>query len=116
MNIELLRKYCLSLPGVTEDVKWGADLCFCVGEKMFCVTSLEGPFKTSFKVTDEEFEELVSQEGIMPAPYLARAKWVLVSDTAKLSKKDWIDHIKKSYRLIAAKLPKKLRQELKIDN
>jgi predicted DNA-binding protein (MmcQ/YjbR family) len=38
MNIEQLRKFCLSFPGATEDIKWGADLCFCVGEKMFCVT------------------------------------------------------------------------------
>jgi predicted DNA-binding protein (MmcQ/YjbR family) len=45
MNIEALRKFCLSLPAVTEDVKWGADLCFSVGGKMFCVTSMEGPLK-----------------------------------------------------------------------
>ncbi len=42
MNLEHLRKYCLSFPGVTEDVKWGNDLCFCVGEKMFCVTGVDG--------------------------------------------------------------------------
>ena len=40
MNIEQLRKYCLSFPHATEDVKWGNDLCFCVGGKMFCVTGL----------------------------------------------------------------------------
>ena len=38
MNIEQLRKYCLSFPGATEDIKWGADLCFCVGAKMYWVT------------------------------------------------------------------------------
>ena len=35
MNIEQLRKFCLSFPGATEDIKWGNDLCFCVGKKMF---------------------------------------------------------------------------------
>jgi len=41
MTIESLRKYCLSFPGATEDIKWGADLCFCVGAKMFCVTGVD---------------------------------------------------------------------------
>ena len=41
MNIEQLRKFCLSFPGATEDIKWGADLCFCVGAKMFCVTGAD---------------------------------------------------------------------------
>ena len=115
MNIEWLRKFCLSLPGVTEDVKWGHDLCFCVGEKMFCVTSLEGAFSTSFKVKNDEFDEIVNKEGIEPAPYLARAKWVLVTKPGQLSKDEWMDHIRQSYELISSKLPKKVRQALKID-
>ena len=41
MNIEHLREYCLSFPGATEDVKWGSDLCFSVGAKMFCVTGAD---------------------------------------------------------------------------
>lgn len=80
MNIEFLRKFCLSLPAATEDIKWGADLCFSVGGKMFCVTSIDGPLKISFKVPDEDFEELAAQEGFIPAPYMARNKWVLLTD------------------------------------
>ena len=41
MNIEQLRKYCLAFPGATEDVKWGSDLCFSVGAKMFAVTGVD---------------------------------------------------------------------------
>jgi predicted DNA-binding protein (MmcQ/YjbR family) len=96
-------------------VKWGNDLCFCVGEKMFCVTSLEGPFKTSFKVKEGKFDELIGQEGIEPAPYLARAKWVLLTAPGYLSKKEWMEYITQSYELISSKLPKKLRQALKIE-
>jgi hypothetical protein len=36
------------------DVKWGDDLCYLVGEKMYCVQNLEGAFKVSFKTTPEE--------------------------------------------------------------
>jgi predicted DNA-binding protein (MmcQ/YjbR family) len=112
MNIEDLRKLCSSLPAVTEDIKWANDLVFSIGGKMFCVTSLEPPFTCSFKVKDEEFEELSNQNGFMPAPYIARAKWVLVNDPSKLNKREWEKYIKQSYELVKMKLTKKLRQKL----
>jgi predicted DNA-binding protein (MmcQ/YjbR family) len=112
MNIEMLRKICSSLPAVTEDIKWGNDLVFSVGDKMFCVASLEPPFSCSFKVPDEKFDELSSQNGFTPAPYMARAKWVLVTDPSKLNKKEWEQYVKHSYELIKSKLTKKLRDKL----
>jgi len=104
----------MALPGVTEDIKWGNDLCFSVGGKLFCVAGLETPFKCSFQVKDDEFEELSSQEGFMPAPYMARAKWVLVTDASKLNKKEWEKYIRQSYELKKMKLTKKIRKELGI--
>ena len=115
MNIESLRKFCLSLPAATEDVKWGADLCFSVGGKMFCVTSMEGPLKISFKVPDEDFEELSAQEGFIPAPYMARAKWVLLTDINAIKPKELQAYIRQSYELIKSKLTKKLRKELSLE-
>ena len=35
MDVEWLRKICLSLPGTTEQVQWGNDLLFKVHGKMF---------------------------------------------------------------------------------
>ena len=113
MTIDLLREFCLSLPAATEDIKWGNDLVFSVGGKMFCVTSLDPPIKFSFKVQDDEFEEFSMQDGFIPAPYMARAKWVLATDTNKLSKKIWQDYIYSSYEMV--KLTKKLRMELGIN-
>jgi predicted DNA-binding protein (MmcQ/YjbR family) len=114
MQIEALQKFCLSLPSATEDVKWGNDLCFSIGGKMFCVTSLETPIKFSFKVPDEVFDELSATDGFMPAPYMARAKWVTVTKPSILGKKDWEKYIKQSYELIKMKLTKKLRVDLGI--
>ena len=114
MNVETLRKICLSFTGATEGIKWGNDLVFSLGDKMFCATSFEEPFKCSFKVADEAFEELSVRLGFVPAPYLARAKWVLVSNEARLSKEEWRDFLKQSYELVANKLTKKQRQLLKI--
>src|SRR5687768_14137276 len=84
MDIDQLRAICTSLPATTEDIKWDHDLVFSVGGKMFCVASLEPPFTCSFKVPDEEYEELSGQDGFSPAPYMARAKWVLVSKPSKM--------------------------------
>ena len=81
---------------------------------MFCAASLELPFTCSFKVKDEEFEELSNRNGFMPAPYIAKAKWVLVTDPSKLNKREWEKYIKQSYELVKMKLTKKLRQELGI--
>jgi len=114
MNIETLRKICSSLPAVTEDVKWGNDLVFSVGDKMFCVASLEPPFTSSFKVPDDEFEEVSNKDGFAPAPYMARAKWVLVIDPSKMNKKEREQYIKGSYELIKNKLTRKLRDKLGI--
>ena len=114
MTIDQFRNICLSFPAVTEDVKWDNDLCFSVASKMFCVTSLDPPFKASFKVRDEEFEELSSSEGFIPAPYMARAKWVMVTDPSRLNKNEWEAYIKQSYELVKAKIPKKTLKELGI--
>lgn len=112
MNIEWLRNFCLSLPKATEDVKWGSDLCFLVGRKMFCVTGTGAEMMASFKCDEEDFNELCERDGIIPAPYLARNKWVQIRNPSALNKKEWEHYIEKSYRLVAMKLPKKMQTEL----
>ena len=113
-DIDQLRAYCLSLPAVTEDVKWENDLVFSVGNKMFCASGLEQPLKFSFKVRDEDFEELSSRDGFKPAPYLARTKWVLVTKSSQLHSHEWKKLVKQSYDLVKNKLPRKIRDELNI--
>jgi len=114
MDLESLRKFCLSLPGVTEDIKWGNDLVFSVGDKMFCVASLQPPLQYSFKVRDEEFEELSNSEGFIPAPYMARAKWVLLKNPTRIKKNQSEQYIRQSYEMVKMKLTKKMRAQLGI--
>ena len=111
MNIETLRNFCMSLPAATEDIKWDQDLCFSVAGKMFCVAGLEGPLTVSFKVRDEEFDELTGAPGMRPAPYVARYKWVLVEEVGRLSRVEWEHYLRQSYQLVRAKLPKKLAKQ-----
>ena len=112
MTRELLRDFCLQLPGCTEDIKWKVDLCFCVGEKMFSVQGLAEPYGVSFKTTPEEFEHLISRSGIEPAPYVARYHWVLVTDMDSLSDKEWQEYIQSSYDMVFSKLSHKKRDEI----
>ena len=113
MNIEELRETCLSFPNATEDIKWGNDLCFSVGGKMFCATGMdkaESPI--SFKCTPEKFAELVERDGITPAPYVARYHWVSVEKADALAEDELEDLISKSYLMVFQKLPLKVRSSL----
>jgi predicted DNA-binding protein (MmcQ/YjbR family) len=113
MDVDTLREICLLLPAVTEDIKW-ENLVFSVGGKMFCMMPLEQPFRCSFKVSNEEFEEVSASDRFVPAPYLARAQWVLVTNPSKLNKKEWEQYIRQSYELVKKKLTKKTREQLGI--
>lgn len=113
MTIEQIQQLCTPLPSVTEEVKWEHDLCFCVGGKMFLVISLERtPTPASFKVVDDEFEQVLERQGFRPAPYLARYKWVAVDDISLLNPHEWKERITQSYQLIRSRLPKKVQQAL----
>jgi len=108
MNIEKLRKHCLKLQGATEQIQWGADLVFKVGGKMFAVaaTEPESGHRLSFKCTDEGFAELLEQDGIVPAPYMARAKWVALERWDALPDREIESRIRTGYDLVFAKLTK----------
>jgi predicted DNA-binding protein (MmcQ/YjbR family) len=110
MTIETLRKICQSLPAVTEDVKWGSDLCFSVANKMFVVVNLEPPHQVGFKCTAETFGELVERPGIIPAPYMARNMWVQEQSLGEtLTRRELEALVRTSYGLVVAKLPKSKR-------
>jgi predicted DNA-binding protein (MmcQ/YjbR family) len=113
MNIDQLRKLCLSFAGVTEQIQWGDDLLFKVGGKMFAVTSLE-PRKVwiSLKASPENFAELTERPGVIPAPYLARAKWISLESADALPDPEISQLVRESYELVLAKLPQKIRESI----
>jgi predicted DNA-binding protein (MmcQ/YjbR family) len=113
MNIDQLRKLCLSFPGATEQIQWGDDLLFKVGGKMFAVAPLE-PAKIwiSLKASPENFAELTERPGILPAPYLARAKWIALESHDALPDAEIAQLLRESYELVLAKLPKQMRESI----
>jgi predicted DNA-binding protein (MmcQ/YjbR family) len=117
MNVDQLRKLCLSFPGATEQIQWGDDLVFKVAGKMFAVTPLiPAPVCLSFKVSPENFAEFTERPGIIPAPYLARAKWIALESREALSSSELAPLLRASYDLVLAKLPRKVRESLTNSN
>lgn len=114
MDIEQVHVHCLSFPHVTEVVLWGNDLVFKIGGKMFAVIGLDpaSDHCMSFKCTPEKFAELIEQDGINPAPYVARYHWVALERFNALNEKELKALLRNAYDLVLEKLPKKARAEL----
>ena len=105
---------CRSFPHVTEDVKWGNDLVFSIGNKMFCAVGL-ADFEddgVAYKCSPERFAELLERDGFEPAPYLARAQWVSVKDPNAMTLDEARICLREAYEIVKAKLPKALQAQL----
>jgi len=104
MNSESIRKYCLSFPQATENLQWEDDLCFKIGGKIFAMLGLDSvPQRMCFKCTAEKFAELCELDGIRPAPYVGRYKWVMLDRLDAVGDEELKELIQQSYELVAAK-------------
>lgn len=113
MNIEELREYCLQKPEVTEGFPFDEDtLVFKVCGKMFVLVSLEAN-RVNLKCDPDKAIELREQyPSVLPGFHMNKAQWnTILLDGSVPSRllQEWVDD---SYGLVAAKLPKKLRESL----
>ena len=108
-DVDWIRKLCLSFPDVTEDMPWGDDLCFKIRGKIFTgIVLSDGRFpRITLKCAPETFHELLEIEGISPAPYVGRYKWVMLANSNVLSANELESLIRQSYDLVVAKAPKR---------
>jgi len=108
VTIDAIRAFCRTLPGTTEDIKWEHDLVFSVGGRMYAAVDVNPPHALAFKCTAETFGELIERDGVIPAPYLARAMWVQQQrlDTA-LERSELEDLLRTAHGIVSAKSPKK---------
>jgi predicted DNA-binding protein (MmcQ/YjbR family) len=108
---EELHAAAMALPGATMNVQWGDDHIYKVAGKMFAGT--DGAYSNlSFKATDIAFEALTASGRARPAPYMARAKWVMFDDLAALDADEVRGWLATSHELVAAKLTRAQRKEL----
>lgn len=111
MSPEAFAQAALGLPGAHVVVQWGDDHVYKVGGKMFACTDGAGR-SLSVKVSDIAFEALTESGRARPAPYLARAKWVMFDDLSALDDAEVADWLRSAHALVAAKLAKAARREL----
>lgn len=115
MNIERLRDYCLTKPGVTESFPFGdTTLVFKVGGKVFLLADTEQqPLTIAVKCDPEKAVELRDQyDAVQPGYHLNKKHWNSITTGSGLRDTDvyaWIDH---SYDLVYSGLPKMIRVQL----
>ncbi len=114
MHNEYVAAFCLDLPGAREDYKWGGVRVFSIAEtKMFALMGLAGD-DLSFKVDADLFLGHVDRPGIRPAPYLARAHWITLTQPYGISDTELQELLIRSHQLVVGKLPKWRQVALKL--
>jgi len=94
--------------------QWGETFVFKLAGKMFLIISIDGEIieTIGFKCSAADFRQLTDLDGIIPAPYLARASWVQLEDPAALPAAQLQAQVRASYELVKAKLPKRIQAQL----
>lgn len=120
MSINRTRDFLLTLPRVEETLQWDNLVYWvldkAVGGKMFAMIEPEpgGPHVAGFAVPAEQFEALLEIEGVRPAPYLARAQWVVVERWDVFTAAEWQAHLRAAYGRVEAKLPPRVQRILEL--
>jgi predicted DNA-binding protein (MmcQ/YjbR family) len=119
MDSESARAFLLRLPCVEETLQWGNNLVFWVGDKaiggkMFALLNLDADSHgvLSFAAGPEGAAELLEIDGIIPAPYLARAHWVAMERWNALRTSELQARLRAARDIVEAKLPKRTRDVL----
>ena len=126
MDADRLRKLLLPLPHVVETMQWGDCLVFwagdkSVGGKMFAIVRLDARERggtdpvLSFAAGPEAYPTLLEIDGLIPAPYLARAHWVAALHWNVFLPSKWKEHLYNAYTLTLAKLAPKTRRHLALE-
>lgn len=117
MNIEQYREYCISKKGVTESIPFPGlpdVLVFKVRGKMFTATNLKTFASFSIKCDPETIEQLREQYAAVQEPsYFSKKHWSRVVMDGLISDDQLYEWLDISYDLVVAKLPKRIREELK---
>lgn len=126
MNADRIRTLLIPLPHVTETMQWGDILVFWAGDKsiggrMFAMIALDAVADNpkhpvlSFAAGPEAYPGLLEIEGLVPAPYLARAHWVAAIRWDVFRPSEWEQHLRCAHSLTLAKLAPKTRRHLGLE-
>jgi predicted DNA-binding protein (MmcQ/YjbR family) len=65
-----------------------------------------------FHAGPERYSELLETEGVIPAPYMAKAHWVTVMRWDALRPRQLEEELRQAHELVYEKLPKKVKTVL----
>ncbi len=107
MNIESLRDYCLSKPGVTESLPFGEEtLVFKLKDKIFLLCGLKNPDRFNVKCDPEKAISLREEyEEVQPGYHMNKTHWNTVYMNGRLNDTRLMEMIDHSYELIKRSLP-----------
>ena len=124
MDAEQVRKFLIKLPHAAETMQWGANLVYWVGPKelggkMFALMNLDEEREVrksmpllAFYAGKERYHELLEVEGVLPAPYLARAHWVALENWDVFRRPALEELLTKAHAGVAERLPRRTREAL----
>lgn len=121
MHIEEFRHYCLSFKDAHEGMPFQAFfnnsrsiLVFYVAGKMFCMIDIDNFKECTIKCDPQNIVDLKEQYSSVRAPFnLSPKHWISVSFNGDLPEEQLKILIRRSYELVIANLPKKIREQLK---
>jgi len=114
MNLVELREFCLSKPGVTEELPFDEDtLVFKVMGKMFALTSISEASTVNLKCDPEYASELRERYlSVKPGWHMSKTHWNTVALHGDVDRDLLISLIDHSYDLVVKGLPRKIRAQL----
>ena len=119
MNIEEYRAYCLSKPGTSESFPFDEHvLVFKVMGKMYALTGIDSFAFINLKCDPEYAIELREQYdgAIRPGYHMNKKQWNSVDTDGSVPDQLISSLVNHSYDLVVSKLPKKLKEELDLNN
>lgn len=115
--LETYTAFVTALPGVHIVEQWNSHVAK-VGDKVFALLHQEspnGPYLV-LKFPQDEFELVTMIAGVGQAPYFPKGQWIRLTHETSLPDDEIAERLHDSYGIIAAKLTRKARAELGIDD
>ncbi|MFN1834983.1 MmcQ/YjbR family DNA-binding protein [Balneola sp. MJW-20] len=114
MDIQTFYEFCMSLPGTSDGFPFDEDtLVLKVMGKIFAITNVEKFNGINLKCDPvKAIEYRAEYEEVQPGYHTNKKHWNFVDPRGSLDDELLFNMIEDSYNLVAATLPKKLKEEL----
>ncbi|MGC4044092.1 MAG: MmcQ/YjbR family DNA-binding protein [Armatimonas sp.] len=118
-TVEEVHTCCEALPSAEQTFPFGETVAvYKVGGKMFALVPMEAK-QPNFSVKCDPEEAILLREqysAVTPGYHLNKRHWNTVTVDGSIPEEELEGFIKSSWKLVAASLPRKIRQELELSD